>query len=322
MKSVGYTFIIPVYNVEQYLERCVISVVNQNYESDKIQILLIDDGSTDSSPELCDRLSATYKNVTSFHKENGGLSDARNYGLLRAANEYIVFLDSDDYVSDDLCSQISSYINANVELPDIIAGGVVKHIGNNVRYIRRHFNANLSISGIQFLKGEFESNTFFVISCASVYRRDFLLDNDLMFLKGELHEDEDFTIKAFASAKNVISTDVLFYHYVIRDNSITTNKNKIPNAKSIFKISRGMLDFYETISDKRLTAHLRSHTAKICYKIIEDAALYEKANQGIIDITVLKKSSVFLKEKIRYLILRISPRLLHWFNCAFKRRRE
>ena len=89
--------VVPVYNVEKYVRQCVESLVAQTYP--KLEIILVDDGATDSSGDICDEMASTHNNVTCFHKENGGLSDARNYGLANSHGEWISFVDSDDYVS-------------------------------------------------------------------------------------------------------------------------------------------------------------------------------------------------------------------------------
>ena len=91
------TIIVPIYRVEQYLDRCVKSLVNQTYT--KIEILLVDDGSPDSCPMLCEEWGKRDTRIKVLHKENGGLSDARNYGIVHAKGEYVSFVDSDDYVS-------------------------------------------------------------------------------------------------------------------------------------------------------------------------------------------------------------------------------
>ena len=98
------TVIVPVYNVEKYIDRCVRSLVMQTYEN--TEILLVDDGSTDNSGKLCDAYAAEYGNVTTFHKPNGGLSDARNFGLERAAGKYVIFVDSDDWIEPD-CRKVA-----------------------------------------------------------------------------------------------------------------------------------------------------------------------------------------------------------------------
>ena len=94
------SIIIPVYNVEKYLERCVKSVINQTYKN--LEIILVDDGAKDNSGKMCDELSKLDSRIKVIHKENGGLSDARNFGLKIATGDYIGFVDSDDYIADDM----------------------------------------------------------------------------------------------------------------------------------------------------------------------------------------------------------------------------
>ena len=93
------SIIVPVFNVENYLKECVDSILRQDYAD--IEILLIDDGSTDNSGKLCDEYAQNYSAITAYHKQNGGLSSARNYGMYKAKGEYYCFIDSDDYISDD-----------------------------------------------------------------------------------------------------------------------------------------------------------------------------------------------------------------------------
>ena len=96
MKREKISIIVPIYNVEKYLERCVDSLVNQTYEN--IEIILVDDGSPDYCPQLCDEYAKKDSRIVVIHKKNGGLSDARNYGLCKASGEYILYVDSDDYI--------------------------------------------------------------------------------------------------------------------------------------------------------------------------------------------------------------------------------
>lgn len=101
MEKEKISIIVPIYNVEKFLPRCVESLVNQTYGN--IEILLIDDGTKDNSAIMCDEYAKKYNNVKAFHKKNGGLSDARNYGIEKATGKYIAFVDSDDFVNKDYC---------------------------------------------------------------------------------------------------------------------------------------------------------------------------------------------------------------------------
>ena len=102
------SIIVPVYNVESYLERCVNSIINQTYHN--LEIILVDDGSPDGSGDLCDKLAKNDDRITVYHKKNGGLSDARNYGVQNANGEYITFIDSDDFVAKDYIEHLYSMI--------------------------------------------------------------------------------------------------------------------------------------------------------------------------------------------------------------------
>ena len=123
--------IVPVYNVETFLPYCVESLVNQNFED--YEILLIDDGSTDNSGEICDRFSKKYPVVKVFHKENGGLSDARNYGMLHAKGEYFVFVDSDDLVGRDYLKVLHNLVEEyNVDISVIDSVRIRNYDINNI----------------------------------------------------------------------------------------------------------------------------------------------------------------------------------------------
>ncbi|MCM1237074.1 MAG: glycosyltransferase, partial [Ruminococcus flavefaciens] len=111
--------IVPVYNVENYLDECVRSLVKQDFPDDQYEILLIDDGSTDCCGEKCDTYSKKYKNICSLHKENGGLSDARNFGFEATRGKYILFVDADDYIKPDCLKKLVRASKEQHE-PDIV----------------------------------------------------------------------------------------------------------------------------------------------------------------------------------------------------------
>lgn len=306
---VSFTIVIPVYNVQDCLARCVESVVNQDYPKDKLQVILVDDGSTDESGALCDTLAAGHSFVEVYHKPNGGLSDARNYGFERSTGDYVIYLDSDDYLSLDSCAKFAEAI-AQAENPDVVSGTTVKHVDENEQLIVRNSVNGPVMTGKQFLEKEL-SGKFFVAAWGSIYKRSFLVENDLSFWKGVLHEDEDFTVRTLLAAKTVLSTDVVFYHYVIRANSITTKKDRTKNAVSIFEICRKLTPMAEQLQEPELKKLLKTHFAKIMYKAICDAKLFLPEKREIIDYPLLKQNSVVTSEKLRYCIARISPKLLY-----------
>lgn len=307
---VSFSIVIPVYNVQEYLDRCVKSVVNQEYPKEKLQVLLVDDGSTDNSGALCDTFADNYSFIEVYHKTNGGLSDARNYGMERATGEYILLLDSDDYLSTDACAKFAEAIAAQPEKPDVVAAGLVKHVGDAQIDISRASAGQPVMSGETFLEAELGSGKFCVAAWSFVYRRTFLEENELNFWKGILHEDEEFTPRALLAAQSVLSTNISFYHYVIRENSITTKKDRTPNAICFFQISRKLTPVFDALPNVVLRKLLKTHLAKIMYKAICDAELFTKEKRKHIDYALLKENSIFFSEKLRYFLVKISPKLL------------
>ena len=219
-------------------------------------------------------------------------------------------MDSDDYIEPESCSKFEEKIEACKVKPDIVTGATCRQSQGKKEIILRKSASDSVITGTDYLKNELKSN-FFVTVWSSIYRRDFLMANKKKKKKGYIHEDEDFTPKAFLVAENVLCTNIVFYNYIIREGSITTSSNKTKNAKCIYEISKDLLNIYDEILDKELRDLLYLHTAKICYKAIIDARLDKKKNRYIVDSSVLKKTSVRCPEKIKYILWSISPTVFH-----------
>ena len=215
------SIIVPIYNVEAYLDRCVESLVNQTYKD--IEILLIDDGSPDNCPQICDEWALKDSRIKVFHKLNGGLSDARNFGILRAKGEYILFVDSDDYLTCDACHRLYE----KAQGVDIVVGeatiyepsGVVHRIHTNLR-------EGDIYTGTEYAKLAIQQGQWFAAACYNMYRRLFLIENNLYFKVGILHEDIEYLPRLFLAAKTVKYLHFEFYNYVIRENSICSIKSE------------------------------------------------------------------------------------------------
>lgn len=217
------------------MDRCVESAVNQTYRN--IEIILVDDGSPDKCPEMCDAWKAKDERIIVIHKPNGGLSDARNYGIREAKGDYILFLDSDDYI--DLYAV--EIFNNRITGEDLIVseatiyenGEIIHRVHTNLQEDRIYTGRELATIAIS--KGE-----WFAAACYNVYRREFLIENNLFFKIGILHEDNEFQPRLFLAAQKVRYVHYEFYKYVIRDGSITSS----PSQKS-------MNDLFSTFSEWR-----------------------------------------------------------------------
>ena len=211
MKSVNQqpliSVIVPVYKVEQYLDRCVKSIVNQTYKN--LEIILIDDGSPDNSPAICDEWAKKDDRIKVIHKENGGVSRARNLGMELAKGEYISFIDSDDWVHPDF---IKILYNAIQDTDSQIAACDMRFLDNvdDVKY-------EIATPEFKCFEPEYaiesmgEPHGFSAGPCNKLYHKDMLLNE--AFVVDKRHEDEFFTYKILAKAQKLVFVYAELYFY-------------------------------------------------------------------------------------------------------------
>lgn len=206
--------IVPIYNVEKYLARCVDSIVNQIYKN--LEIILVDDGSPDRCPQMCDDYAEKDSRIKVVHKKNGGLSDARNAGVAVATGEYISFIDSDDYVSDDFFECLLDVMNK--ENSDIAECSVVKlYEDGHLEQYTDSFEINSYNTQNALLMLISESH-FKTQVWNKLYKSDLVLG--VPFLKGKCNEDDFWTYQVFAKANKVSLICQTMYFYFQRSNSI------------------------------------------------------------------------------------------------------
>lgn len=206
--------IVPIYNVEKYLARCVDSIVNQTYKN--LEIILVDDGSPDSCPQMCDDYAKKDSRIKVVHKKNGGLSDARNAGMAVAKGEYISFIDSDDYVSDDFFECLLDVMNK--ENSDIAECSVVKFYEDN-RF--DEFSDDLSVKTYDTqdaMSALIAENPFHQHVWNKLYKTE--LVRDIPYAVGKLNEDEFWTYQVFGRANKVSKLNKTMYYYFQRNSSI------------------------------------------------------------------------------------------------------
>lgn len=208
--------IIPVYNVSVYLDACIKSVVSQSYGS--LEILLVDDGSTDDSGCLCDRWASREARIRVIHKRNGGLSSARNAGLDVCTGDYIAFVDSDDWIEPGM---IEEMINAlDVENADYCACGIISHFDQEGRTAEAA-TAFFSGDSTEALQRLYDQTRFPVSSWAKLVKSSCW--GGLRFPEGKLYEDAFTTYKVIHAANRIVQIPNALYHYRIRANSIMTS---------------------------------------------------------------------------------------------------
>ena len=215
-KTKKFSFIIPVYNMEKYLTECLNSVLNQTVKD--FEVILINDGSTDSSGELCDQYSTKYDFVHTIHQENQGLSEARNAGIKLANGEYIILLDSDDFIRENALEILSKIIDG--KRPDVIINNYYYTYDNGEHFYSNEWNTptNLKCSG-EVLMACSSKNGIVLMACCVVVKRECL---NVLFYPGISHEDELWIPQVIIGNSNIVFNTEPYYCYRIgRPGSIT-----------------------------------------------------------------------------------------------------
>ncbi len=203
--------IIPVYRVEETLERCLQSVVSQDYA--EMEIILVDDGSPDNCPKLCDEWAKRDSRIIVIHKENGGLSDARNAGIDIATGDYITFIDSDDYIAEGTYPTVMAEMEQEYDFLEYSARLFCNSKEEHPLILDDRVYTNMEE---YWLKGKAYTHTY---AWNKIYRREIF--DDVRFPKGILFEDVHTLPQLLAKAKTVATTHIGTYHYVANPNGIT-----------------------------------------------------------------------------------------------------
>lgn len=238
--------IIPVYNVEKYLAECVDSVLGQTYKD--YEIILVDDGSTDTSGRMCDVYALKDPRIRVIHQANGGLSAARNTGLRAARGEYVYFLDSDDYIEDCTLEHLAAL--AEQEKADVVFfDGYVffdecEEDDTVSKYIRK--NPYAPKNGRQMLLELLNNDEYRTAVQFMLFRTSYLLENGLRFLPGIIHEDELFTFLVYNSDGRVCHCHEQLYARRIRPASIMTSAGALRRYDSMLRIYYGLSEMYRS----------------------------------------------------------------------------
>lgn len=273
--------IVPVYNVEKYLSKCIDSIINQSLTD--IEIILVNDGSTDGSGLICDKYALKDSRIKVLHKSNGGLSDARNKGIEVATGEYIGFIDSDDWISKNMFEKL--YNISKINNADIVQSNYIESYNEDIS-IDKNINEEISIySPMEMLEQLYtEKSIKTVVVWNKLYRRE--LFKDIRFPKGKIHEDEFTTYKLIHKSRTVADINLPLYYYRQREGSIMKSNFSIKNLSVIEAIieRKSYFEIYG-LRDLQLKTE-----AKLCNRLKE-------AYINVIDSNIENKCKVLKKLK-------------------------
>jgi len=256
------SIIVPVYNVERYLSNCVESVINQTYSN--TEIILVDDGSTDNSGQICDSYLDKDDRVIVIHKKNGGLSDARNRGIKAARGKYLIFVDSDDVIDASLVEYLYNLAidtGSDIGICDFVHCYDVDDI--EFKKETRHS----TFSGESAIVEMLYQTSFLVAACAKIFKRE--LFDALLFPQGMLYEDSAIMYQLFDRANTVAYGNAKLYGYMHREGSITTKKFSKRDL-DIITISQQIVRYFEN-RDSLLKKAARSYYVTACLRIFLNA---------------------------------------------------
>lgn len=328
MLSKKVSIIVPIYKVGDYLRKCVDSIVNQTYKN--LEIILVDDGSPDNCPAICDELEKTDERIKVIHKENGGLSDARNAGMDISTGDYIGFVDSDDYVDADMFETLVRAIeehNADISCcryTRVWDDGETEQIGNDGKvYV---------YEGIDGLKEYLYAKTLDPFACAKLYKAELLgnkicISHKHRFIKGIVGEDNPFNIELLKNTSRMVVLGKPMYNYLqSRDGAITSASVSQKKIDSVFywdSVSKDCKENYPELLEYALRRQALFYVGlyNMIYKdnnYTEEIAVirkFAKENYNIIKSSNICEKSV----KLSVLLIAKAPRLYAVIMRLYKR---
>lgn len=236
-----FSVIVPVYNVENYVLDCLNSIDSQSF--DDYEIIVIDDGSTDESGRICDEYAKNNDKVRVYHKENSGLSSTRNYGISVSRGEYLVFVDSDDFIEKDSLKRINEVIN---EETDVVLTRLIQKYPEEEIVMDNDIDEYVSMSDDDQFEWLFKKSFNTWPAPKNIIKSEFIKRNKLKFLEGALHEDMDWTSRLFIlSPHTAICSFPWYWHRLNRQGSITTSVKE----KSVIDVINMTRKFYDEFKE-------------------------------------------------------------------------
>ncbi len=304
MENILISIVVPIYKVENELDRCVQSLLNQTHKN--IEIILVDDESPDRCPELCDQYAESDSRIQVIHKKNGGLSDARNAGLRVATGEYVLYVDSDDYIELDSCEKLLEGAKEGV---DFVVGACREVCGDNISF-QKHSNIEPGkiYTSRDFAIESIKNNEWYAPAVLNLYNREFLIKNELFYKVDYLFEDHQMLPRLYFAASKIVYIDYAFYNYMIRENSIMTSSNSPEKVRMSIDIYTEWMERIEKVTDQEYQRYLYGILVRYYLRNCRVRKIIGWKIPGM-GFGFAWKYALNLKEKIKILYFSIAPKL-------------
>ena len=316
--NMKYSIIIPIYNTERFLKRCIESCLSQTYKN--IEVILVNDGSTDHSKEICERYERKDSRICLLDKKNEGVSKARNDAIKTATGDYIIFLDSDDYLENTACERVDEILSK--QRLDILCCVAKEWNKRNTKMLdSSKVLYGKVVRGKEYIKNELKNNKWRAVIWVNVYRRGFLLEKKLFFESNVVHEDVEWLPHVFFNANTCLDTDILIYNYVKRKDSITTRRDYLDNYRSVNVYVPKFIKKLGELSDHELYALLLDEMCTIYLSVFYKAQITRKEKLKI-NLPLLRKMAQSKKNKWKVRLVSFSPRLYCCLNYMLKEKEK
>jgi len=297
-----FSIIVPVYNVEKYIKKCLDSIVNQDFHD--YEVIVVDDGSTDGGSIICDNYAINYPCIKVIHQQNGGLSRARNVGIENAAGDYIMFVDSDDWIAEGTLKKFGEIVLQNDI--DLVVGKAksIDDYGNTrdkVYYTIPQGKYTID----EYLAQLRDTESYTACAPFTLYKRDFIKANGLSFKEGLIHEDEIWTPTVLLCADTIYCSDVYFYFHYIRMGSINRSNNYNESGKNLFAVVKEL----QSILSKHDDSYAQVIRDQMVVLYLQAICLVDDYTPNIINANYLRKNSFYAKTKIKSWIYSVSPKI-------------
>lgn len=304
------SIIIPIYNVEDYVEECIDSIINQSIKKN-IEIILVNDGSTDTSRSKIDKYKYI-ENIRIIDKENGGLSSARNAGINAAKGKYIVFIDSDDLIEGDFLDKLYNYTDNN-ELDITFSGYTLFDDRGYRKKVKNIYASNLILNKEEYIKNLIKKRTFRAEVWDDMYKREFLLENNLLFEEGIINEDEDFTLRAILKSNKLGHLDYNGYMYRQRQGSITKSNDYIKSIESRLILINKFISIYHNENTKFGKKLIFWRIKCLLYLLVKQIYI-SKLEYDIDDILDFIYKYGNVKDKIQLNLIKNNTKIYIYYN--------
>lgn len=238
------SIIIPTYNVEDFIVRCLDSCLDQDINNDEYEIIIVNDGSKDNSINIAEQYVSRYNNIHIVHRDNGGLSAARNTGLSKAHGEYVWFLDSDDTIEPNCLKELINRVQLlKLDVLCFTLKLIYPDESEKIYNILKNSNQNQFEYSVLTGKDFIQQVYMPASACVALFKRQFLIDQELKFVEGILHEDQEFTPRAYCLAERISIIEKAYYNYYQREGSIMKSNRNTKRCQDLLKIADSLYAF-------------------------------------------------------------------------------